>query len=67
MDESAIVVERVNGEQVTQATLMRLAISAILSKKASAQFDETVSGLQIETWAFEGEEKDSADGEEGRG
>ena len=53
LDEHNIVLERVNGLIVTQATLLRLAVSSVLSKKAGEQFEKEISGLSFETQAYE--------------
>lgn len=56
-DEAAIVIERLNGEEVTRATLLRLAISAVLSKEGGRHFDRQIGVLNIETLPHEGEPK----------
>lgn len=53
LDEHNIVVERLNGLEVTRATLTRLAVSAILSKQAGREFDKNIAALNIETHAHE--------------
>ncbi len=53
LDEHNIVVERLNGLEVTRATLTRLAVSAILSKQAGREFDKSIASLNIETYAHE--------------
>jgi len=53
LDEHNIVVERLNGLEVTRATLTRLAVSAILSKQAGREFDKNIASLNIETHAHE--------------
>lgn len=53
LDEHNIVVERLNGLEVTRATLTRLAVSAILSKQAGREFDKNIASLNIETNAHE--------------
>ncbi len=57
-DEHNLVVERLNGLEVTRATLTRLAVSAILVKQAGRQFDKIIASLNVETFANE------ADGQE---
>lgn len=52
-DEAALVVERLNGQEVTRATLLRLSISAVLSKEGGRAFDKEISKMNIETFAFE--------------
>jgi hypothetical protein len=56
LDEHNLVLERLNGLEVTRATLLRLAVSSVLSKKAGEQFDKTVAGLSFETVAHEARE-----------
>lgn len=53
LDEHNLVVERLNGMEVTRATLLQLAVSSILSKKAGKEFDKSISALNIETFAYE--------------
>jgi hypothetical protein len=53
LDEHNLVVEHINGLEVTRATLFQLAVSSILSKKAGKEFDKAVSSLNIETVAHE--------------
>lgn len=53
LDEQNIVVERLNGLEVTRATLTRLGVSAILSKQAGREFDKNIAALNIETNAHE--------------
>jgi len=43
--EAKIVTARVNRDHATQATMTRLAIASVLSKKASAQFEKQVKRL----------------------
>lgn len=47
-DEASLVVERINALEITRSTLMQLAISSILSKKAGKEFDKRVSSLNME-------------------
>jgi len=44
-DESALVVERVNGVMATEAILIQQAIASVLDKKAAKLFTETVKRL----------------------
>jgi hypothetical protein len=53
LDEHNLVVERLNGLEVTRATLLQLAVSSILSKKAGKEFDKHIASLNIETFAHE--------------
>lgn len=53
LDEHNLVVERLNGLEVTRATLLQLAVSSILSKKAGKEFDKNIATLNIETFAYE--------------
>jgi len=53
LDEANIVVERVNAQEVTRATLLQLAISGVLSKKSAALFDKQLARLSFETVAYE--------------
>ena len=48
MDESRLVVERVNNGHATTAVLLQLAVSGVLSKKANKDFTKTVKKLQGE-------------------
>ena len=59
--EHSLVVERVNGMEVTRATLQQLAISSILSKKGGTLFQKEINGLSIETFAFELDEPEGPD------
>jgi hypothetical protein len=45
MDEAALVVERVNNGHATQATLLQMAVSGVLSKKANKAFQEQIKNL----------------------
>jgi hypothetical protein len=47
-DEASLVVERVNAMEITRSTLMQLAISSILSKKAGKEFEKRVASLNME-------------------
>jgi len=44
-EEASLVVERVNALQALQAKLVNKAVSAVLSKKASSDFDRTMKDL----------------------
>lgn len=43
--ESQLVVERLNQQAVTQAVLLQLAVSSILSKKGGTEFKKTINKL----------------------
>lgn len=45
MDEASLVVQRVNNGHVTSATLVQMAVSGILSKKANKAFEKTCKRL----------------------
>jgi len=67
LDEANIVVERVNGEEVTRTTLLRLAISGALSNKAAKLLDKKINDLNVETAAYERDDEGRIiDGAEGR-
>jgi len=53
MDEHALVVERLNAAEVTQAQLVRLAISASLSKDGFKLWKKQVEALDAATKARE--------------
>lgn len=53
LDEYNLVVERINGLEVTRATLLQLAVSSVLSKKAGKVFDKQIKRLTVETEAYE--------------
>jgi len=48
-DEANLIIERVNAMEVTRGTLMQLAISSILSKKAGKEFEKLMISLNVET------------------
>lgn len=48
-DETSIVIERVNGATVTEASLLQNAVHGILSKKARDAFDKAIRSLNVET------------------
>lgn len=48
-DESSIVVERLNGMEVTRAILLQQAVSSLLSKEGSKSFKEVVEKLSPNT------------------
>lgn len=48
MDEASLVVERVNNSHATQATLLQMAVSGVLSKKANKAFQEQIKSLMGE-------------------
>jgi hypothetical protein len=52
-DESNLVVERLNGEEITRANLLRTAISANLGKDGQKSFDKLIKQLNIETQPYE--------------
>lgn len=52
-DEHALVVERMNGYEVTRATLLQNAVSSILSKKGGELFRKHINSLNIVTTARE--------------
>lgn len=43
--ESQLVVERLNQQEATRATLLQLAVGSILSKKTGAEFKKTLKEL----------------------
>lgn len=49
MDETSIVIERVNGAIVTEANLLQQAIHGVLSNKARGAFDKSIRSLNVET------------------
>lgn len=53
-DEAAIVVERLNSLEVTRAMLVKLAISATLSKEGGKLWSKGVDSLDVTTMAREG-------------
>lgn len=53
LDEHNLVVEHINGVEVTRATLLQQAVSSVLSKQAGKEFDKTIASLNIETIAYE--------------
>lgn len=44
-DEARIVVERHNGAHATQAVLVQLAVSSVLSKDGAKEFKKTINRL----------------------
>lgn len=48
-DESSLVIERVNADMVTEATLLQHAVHGVLSKKSREQFTKMVQTLNVET------------------
>lgn len=52
-DEHTLVVERLNGYEVTRATLLQNAVASILSKKGGKLFEKQIARLNIETTAYE--------------
>ncbi len=44
-EESALVVQRLNGVEATRAILLNKAVSAVVSKKAGADFKKTIKSL----------------------
>lgn len=61
MDETNLVIERVNGATVTEANLLQQAVHGILSKKARDEFSKMIRSLNVETRPFDGE-NDEAEG-----
>lgn len=51
-DETALVIERVNGNIVTDANLLQLAIGSVLSKKARIEFSDAIGRLNVVTRVF---------------
>ena len=47
-DESQIVIERINGQTITEATLIQTAVSSIISKGGRKQFSKLVKSLNVE-------------------
>ena len=64
LDESNIVIERLNGAIVTEANLMRMAVNGVLSKGSRQAFDKTIRKLSIETRPYdvEPEQPDTENG-----
>lgn len=52
-DESNLVTERLNSQQVTNTTLLQSAVHSILSKKAATELKKSIGSLNIETRARE--------------
>lgn len=50
-DEANLVVERLNGMEITRATLLQQAVHGILSKSARTNFDNQIRSLNIVTKA----------------
>lgn len=48
-DEVNLVIERVNGLLITEASLIRDAVSGMVSKKNSKAFGDSVKRLNVET------------------
>lgn len=44
-DEARLVTERLDGLMATEALLVQLAVSSVLSKKAGALFKKTIEGM----------------------
>ncbi|MNK37380.1 hypothetical protein D3C87_559460 [compost metagenome] len=44
-DESDLVIERLNGQAITQAVLFQMAAGSLLSKDAAREFKKIVTGL----------------------
>lgn len=55
-DESNLVVERVNGQIITEANLLKAAIHGVLSKESRNLFDKMVGSLNIEVRPFSDDE-----------
>jgi len=53
-DEHALVVERLNAEEMTRAALVKLAISAVLSKQGGTLWRDQMTRLDATTIAREG-------------
>lgn len=48
-DEALLVIERVNAQTVTEASILQLAVGSILDKKAGKAFEKRLKKLSIET------------------
>lgn len=57
MDESSLVIERVNNAIVTDANLLQSAVHGILSKKAREDFTKIMRSLNVETRLIGSEEE----------
>ena len=44
-DEAALVIERVNGQEATRATLLQIAVASVVSKDAGRLFRESIDRL----------------------
>jgi hypothetical protein len=55
-DEAALVIDRVNALEVTRATLVKLAISAALTKEGGKAFRKVASDLGEPTGVVDGAE-----------
>lgn len=62
IDEAAIVAERLNTEEVTRATLIKLAISATLSKEGGKLWVRQLDSLDVTTIAREGTDDGGSQG-----
>jgi hypothetical protein len=52
-DESNLVIERVNGRIVTEASLLQFAVNSILCKKSRTEFSKMIQSLNVETRPFD--------------
>lgn len=52
-DEANLVVERINADEVTRASLLVAAISANLGKEGQKNFDKLIKKLNIEVVPYE--------------
>lgn len=64
LDESNIVIERVNGAIVTEANLLNMSVHGILSKGSRDSFSKAIRKLNIETRPYDAE-SDEPDTENG--
>lgn len=44
-DEASLVIERVNGQEATRATLLQVAVASVVSKDAGRLFRESIDRL----------------------
>lgn len=52
-DEANLIIERENGRMITEANLIRLAISANLGKDGDRQFQKAIKPLNITVAPYE--------------
>jgi hypothetical protein len=67
VDEHNLVVERLNGFEVTRATLMQTVVSGAFSKKGIELFKKQIASINIKTAAKRRPEQvEGGDGAQGR-